>query len=278
MNGETFWGRLVRYRSGRVGLVLVGIILLGAVAGPMLSPYDPETQDLELLESPPSLAHPAGTDLLGRDLFTRLFYGARVSVGVGLMAALIAAGVGIFVGLAAGLAGGAVDWILMRTVDVLLAFPRLVVVLLAVGFSTPSLGLTVVVLGLLSWMEVARIVRGEVLVVREALYVKSAIALGLSRGEIATRYVLPNVISPVIVSTALLVGTVILVEATLSFLGLGVQPPHASWGTILNQGRIDPVGSWWISTFAGLLIVMTVVGVNLLADGLREATDPRRSR
>jgi len=150
-----------------------------------------------------------------------------------------------------------------------------VVVLLAVGFGSPSLWLTLIVLGLLSWMEVARIVRAEVIVIREMLYIKAATSLGLKRRRIIMGYIVPNVMGPVIVSTTLLVGTMILVEATLSFLGLGVQPPHASWGTILNQGSIDPVGSWWISTFGGLMVVVTVIGFNLLGDGLRDLLDPK---
>lgn len=164
----------------------------------------------------------------------------------------------------------------MRGVDILLGFPKLFIVLLAVGLGTPSIWLTVAVLGALSWMEVARIVRGEVILVREMNYVKAATALGLRSSAIIFRYILPNVISTIIVSTTLLIGTMILVEATLSFLGLGVQPPDASWGTIMNQGRADPLGAWWISTFAGLSMIITLIGFNLLGDGLRDILDPRR--
>lgn len=269
-----FLQRLFRNRSAAIGAVIVGVISLSALAAPVLSPYDPTAQDLTILSQPPSISHPAGTDLYGRDLLTRLMYGARVSLGIGLAAALIATAVGVFVGTVAGFFRGWIDWLLMRIVDVLMGFPRLVVVLLVVGFGSPSIWLVLVVLGLLSWMEVARIVRGEVVVIREMLYVKAATALGLTRKRIIMRYLVPNVMGPVIVSITLLVGTVILVEATLSFLGLGIQPPHASWGTILNQGRIDPVGSWWISTFGGIAVVATVTGFNLLGDGLRDLYDP----
>ncbi len=269
-----FIKRLFKNRSAVVGAVIVLIIFFSALGAPILAPYDANAQNLTMSSQPPSTAHLLGTDVYGRDLLSRLIYGARVSLGIGLSAAFIAASVGVFVGVFAGFMGGWVDWLLMRIVDVLMGFPRLVVMLLAVGFGTPSIWLTLSVLGLLAWMEVARIVRGEVIVIREMLYLKAAQALGLKRSRIITGYILPNVIGSVIVSTTLLIGTMILVEASLSFLGLGVQPPNASWGTILNQGRVDPVGAWWISAFSGLMVVVTVIGFNLLGDGLRDLLDP----
>jgi len=249
------------------------MISLGA---PLLSPFDPSAQNLAISVRPPSFSHLLGTDLFGRDLLSRLIYGARVSMGIGISAAFIAVFLGTLVGLTTGFLKGWTDKILMRGVDILLGFPKLFIVLLAVGLGTPSIWLTVAVLGALSWMEVARIVRGEVILVREMNYVKAATARGLRSSAIILRYILPNVISTIIVSTTLLIGTMILVEATLSFLGLGVQPPDASWGTIMNQGRADPLGAWWISTFAGLSIIITLIGFNLLGDGLRDILDPRR--
>lgn len=249
------------------------MISLGA---PLFSPFDPSAQNLDISVRPPSFSHLLGTDLFGRDLLSRLIYGARVSMGIGISAAFIAVFLGTLVGLTTGFLKGWTDKILMRGVDILLGFPKLFIVLLAVGLGTPSIWLTVAVLGALSWMEVARIVRGEVILVREMNYVKAATALGLKSSAIILRYILPNVISTIIVSTTLLIGTMILVEATLSFLGLGVQPPDASWGTIMNQGRADPLGAWWISTFAGLSIIITLIGFNLLGDGLRDILDPRR--
>ena len=264
-----------RHRTARAGLVIVIAVSTCALAAQWLAPQDPNAQDLTMLSSPPSLAHPLGTDIYGRDLLSRLLYGARVSLAIGLTAAAIAVVLGTAVGVVAGLLGGRVDWALMRLVDVLLGFPRLFVVLLVVGFGSPSIWLTLIVLGMLSWMGVARVIRGEVVVIREMLYLKASIAIGLSRWRVITGYVLPNVAGPVIVSSALLIGSMILVEAALGFLGLGVQAPESSWGTILNQGRVDPVGAWWISTFAGFAVVITVVGFNLLGDGLRDAFDPR---
>ena len=266
---------LMRDRSTRIGLIIVAIFSLSALGASFLAPFSPYDHDLTMTLKPPSILHPLGTDLYGRDLLSRLIYGARVSLGISLSAAAIAVAFGTSIGLAAGFLGGWTDQVLMRLVDVFLGFPRLFAVLLAVGFGSPSIWLTVAVLGLLSWMEVARIVRGEVLVIKEMLYLKSAIALGLGRFRIMIGYILPNVIGPVVVSTTLLIGTMILVEASLSFLGLGVQPPQASWGNILNQGRLNPVEAWWISTFAGIAIVVLVVGFNLLGDGLRDLLDPK---
>jgi len=263
--------------SGRIGLVVVGAFSIISLGAPLFSPFDPSAQNLSMTVRPPSFSHLLGTDLFGRDLLSRLIYGARVSMGIGISAALIAVLFGTLVGLTTGFLKGWTDKILMRSVDILLGFPKLFIVLLAVGLGTPSVWLTVAVLGALSWMEVARIVRGEVILVREMNYVKAATALGLKSSAIIFRYILPNIISAVIVSTTLLIGTMILVEATLSFLGLGVQPPDASWGTIMNQGRVDPLGAWWISTFAGLSIIISLIGFNLLGDGLRDVLDPRRS-
>lgn len=264
-------------RSARVGVLIVSIISLGALLAPFLSPHDPTLQNLKLLSQPPSLSHLLGTDLYGRDLLSRILWGARVSLGIGLIATIIAVGIGTAVGTVAGYAGGWIDQLLMRFVDVLLGFPRLFVILLAIGFGSSSSWMTVTILGLLSWMEVARVVRGEVIVIREMLYVKSAIALGMHRRKIIVNYIFPNIMGPVIVFVTLLISTMILVESSLSFLGLGVQPPNASWGTILRQGRFDPFNTWWISTFAGMAVVLTVVGFNLLGDSLRDVLDPRRS-
>ena len=267
--------KLWRDKSARIGMLIIAVITLSALAAPLLTPYEPNTQDLGIAAQAPSLGHPLGTDLYGRDLLTRLIYGARVSLGIGLCATLLAVLIGTAIGLISGYSGGWVDNILMRIVDVLLGFPRLFVILLAVGLSTPSVKIIILILGALSWMEIARIVRGEVIVIREMLYVKSAVALGISKRKILLEYILPNTTDVITVYATLLIGTTIIVEASLSFLGLGVQPPDASWGTIINQGRIDPVNAWWISTFAGLAIVITVIGINLLGDSLRSLLNPR---
>lgn len=269
--------KLWHNKSARIGLIIVAIVTTCAIFAPVLAPRNPFAQDLTKILKPPSFSCPLGTDFYGRDLLSRLIYGTRVSLGISVIATAIAVIIGTIIGLSVGFLGKWTDRILMRLVDVLLGFPRLFIVLLAVGLGYPSIWLTVIVLALFSWMKIARIVRGEVIIVKEMLYVKSAIALGLNRRRILSGYILPNIIGPIIVSSTLLIGTVLLVEASLSFLGLGAQPPTASWGTILNQGRIDLIGGWWVSTFAGIAIVITVVGFNLLGDGLRNIIDPKSS-
>ena len=261
--------------SGRIGMILVALFLLLALGAPLLSPYDPVKQNLILRSSSPSFSHLLGTDLFGRDILSRLLYGARVSIGIGLGSAFLAVSLGSAVGLAAGFLRGRTDTVLMQIVDLLLGFPKFFILLLVVGLGSPSIWLTAGVLGALSWMELARVVRGEVILIREMNYVKAATALGLSPMNIALRYVLPNVSGSIIVSATLLIGTMILVEASLSYLGFGVQPPDASWGTIMNQGRIDPIGTWWISVSAGLAIILSLIGFNLLGDSLRDVLDPR---
>ncbi len=272
---EIYLSKLWHDRSSRIGLIIVCIVCTCAVFAPILAPQDPFSQNLSKILHPPSIHNLLGTDFYGRDLLSRLIYGTRISLTVSIIATAIAVFIGILTGLVVGFIGKWLDQIIMRIVDVLLGFPKLFILLLAVGFGRPSIWLTVFVLSLFSWMEIARIVRGEVLVVKEMLYVKSAIALGLSKKRILMRHIFPNVIGPIIVSSTLLIGTMILIETSLSFLGLGVQPPNASWGTILNQGRIDLFGGWWISTFTGIVIVITVVGFNLLGDGLRNLFDPK---
>ncbi len=267
--------KLWRDKSARIGMLIVAVVAISALAAPLLTPYEPNTQDLDNAAQAPSFSHPMGTDLYGRDLLTRIIYGARVSLGIGLCATLLAVLIGTAVGLISGYSGGWIDSILMRIVDVLLGFPRLFVILLAIGLSTPSVKIIILILGALSWMEIARIVRGEVIVIREMLYVKSAVALGVGKRKLLLEYILPGAADAITVYATLLIGTTIIVEASLSFLGLGVQPPDASWGTIINQGRIDPINAWWISTFAGLAIVITVIGINLLGDSLRSLLNPR---
>jgi len=238
-------------------------------------PQDPYAQNLEEISQPPSLAHPFGTDFFGRDLFSRILYGGRLSLTIGIVVTFFAVVIGTIIGMVSGYFGGWPDAALMRFVDVMLGFPRLFILLTVIGFTRPSFGLMLAVLSLFSWMEVARIVRAEVLTVRERLYVKSAVALGLSRRRVLFRYIFPNILSPIIVSATLMVGSVIVIESGLSFIGMGVQPPDASWGTILNQGFQDLAGAWWITLFSGLAIVVTVIGFNLVGDGLRNILDSK---
>jgi len=278
--GESPWAlagrRFRRHRQAMLGLGLLVVLTLATLLTPILAPYDPDAVNLaagRLLG--PSGAHWMGTDELGRDILSRVLYGARISLAIGFLAVAIAITLGTAVGAVAGYAGGRVDAVLMRFVDLFLSFPRLVLLITVVAVFQPSIPLIVIVLGLTGWMGVSRLVRGQVLSVREREYVQAAQALGYRPSRVLGRHVLPNVLTPVIVAATLGIGNAILAEAALSYLGLGVQPPTASWGNIIQSGGDRIVDAWWITTFPGLAIVLTVMSFNLVGDGLRDAFDPR---
>lgn len=277
--GPVDWEAFARHRQASVGLVLLVALILGALLTPYLAPYDPNVQHAVVATRfhPPSAAHLLGTDRFGRDVFSRVLYGARISLSIGFVAVAIAVTLGTLVGAGAGMAGGALDAVSMRGVDLLLSFPRLVLLIALVALFSPSIALVTLVLGLTGWMGMARIVRGEVLSIREEEYVQAARALGFGRWRILLRHVLPNAMTPVIVFATLAVGNTILAEAALSFLGLGVQPPTASWGGMVAYGRDVMLKAWWIAAFPGLAIVLTVMSFNLVGDGLRDALDPRHA-
>jgi peptide/nickel transport system permease protein len=248
------------------------------VLAPVLAPFPPNTPlDIVALKSQsPSLAHPFGTDPVSRDVLSRVLYGSRVSLSVAVLAMLMAATVGTVYGGVAGYAGGIVDELMMRITDAFLSMPRILLLLIVVAlWNRLSLGALILVLGLTGWFGMSRIVRAEVLALREREWVVAARALGASAPRILFRHVFPNATSPIIVATALGVGNVILLEAGLSFLGLGVQPPRASWGNIMLDGADQIRALWWLSVFPGLAIVTTVMAINAVADGLRNAADPR---
>lgn len=268
-----FW----RERSAVAGLALVALIVGCALVGPLLDSASPVTIDHALLGNPlpPSWPHPLGTDLLGRDELVRAFYGARISLTVGVTAMLVAIAVGTLYGAIAGAAGGALDGVMMRIVDALLAFPSFFLII-TVEALTDRFALTVIVLiiGLLSWMTVARLVRGEVLSLRERDFVEAARALGASPARIVLRHLIPNALAPVMVAATLAIGDNILVEAGLSFLGLGVQPPTPSWGNMLQDALTpDARDAPWLIATPGLLIVLTLLGFSLLGDGVKVAFD-----
>ena len=268
--------RFRRHHQSVLGLALLAALTVVTLLTPVLAPFDPDTLNLatgRLLA--PSAAHWMGTDELGRDLLSRVLYGARISLTIGFLAVLIAITLGTAIGAVAGYAGGWTDTILMRTVDLFLSFPRIVLLITVVAVFEPSIALIVVVLGLTGWMGVSRLVRGQVLSVREREYVQAAHALGYGPGRVLGRHILPNVLTPVIVAATLGIGNAILAEAALSYLGLGVQPPTASWGNIIQSGGDRIIDAWWIATFPGLAIVLTVMSFNLVGDGLRDALDPR---
>lgn len=258
--------------------------VLAAILAPLLAPHPPDTGSLMRRLQPPAWleggdwAHPFGCDALGRDLLSRLIYGARVSIVVGVAVALIAAAIGTVLGLLAGFLGGIVDMAISRIVDVLLAFPLLIFAIGLMGTMGPGLGNIVLALALKEWVITCRLVRGQTLDVREKEYVEAAVAVGLSPRRIMLREILPNILSPVVVVATLRMATIIIVEASLSFLGIGVQPPTAAWGTMIADGRVFMLDAWWVSTFAGIAIFLLVLAANLAGQGLRDAFDPRLTR
>jgi len=272
---ETFWSRLRRNRMAVAGLVLVMGLFAVALLAPWLAPYDPNFIDLKQVLMPPSPAHLLGTDTLGRDVLSRVIFGARISLLVGFVAVGIATLIGVLVGALAGYYGGAMDALLMRLVDLMLCFPTLFLILAVIAVLGPSIWNIMVVIGVTGWMGVARLVRAEFLSLREREFVMAARALGASDARLIWRHLLPNALTPVMVSATLGVAGAILTESALSFLGLGVQPPTPSWGNILTMGKDNIEIAWWLSVFPGLAILVTVMSYNLLGEGIREAVDPR---
>ncbi|MBU1275986.1 MAG: ABC transporter permease [Proteobacteria bacterium] len=262
-------------RLALVGLVVVLGLLVVALGAPWLTPHDPNAIDVEAILLPPSLSHPFGTDELGRDVFSRMIMGSRVSLEVGLISAGLATLIGVVLGALAGYYGGWVESTVMRFTDMMLCFPTFFLILAVIALLEPSILNIMAVIGLTSWMGVARLVRAEFLSLKEREYVVAAKSLGAGDLRIIFRHILPNAMAPVLVAATLGVAGAILVESGLSFLGLGVQPPEASWGNILNQGKANIEIAWWLSLFPGLAILVTVLGYNLLGEGIRDALDPR---
>ena len=262
---------------GRRSLLSAAIIVLIALLAPFLAPYDPLAIDVEHVLEPPSFRHPLGTDLLGRDLLSRMIYGTRVSLEVGLVAVGISLGVGTILGALAGYYGGWVDTIISRLIDIMLCFPSIFLILAVIAYLEPSILNIMIVIGLTSWMGVARLVRAEFLSLREREFVLSAKLAGASDLRIIFHHLLPNALPPILVAATLGVGNAILIESALSFLGLGVQPPTPSWGNLLTEGKSCLEVAWWLSVFPGLAILFTVLTFNLLGETLQEVTNPRKS-
>jgi peptide/nickel transport system permease protein len=269
-------GALLRLGSVRVGLVIVVLFLVATILAPVISPYDPTDQDLSSALSPPSVAHIFGADQYGRDVFSRVLYGTRDALLAIVVADGIALGAGGLMGLVAGFAGGVVDAVIMRVVDVLLAFPYLLLALIIVAALGPSLTNALIAIGIVYTPQYARMMRGQVLAVRSADYVRAAWALGSSRLRLMLRHVLPNCFTPVLVLATLQAGSVVVETAGLAFLGLGAQPPAADWGAMLADGHDYFLSAWWIATFPGLAIFVVVLGFNLIGDALQDYADPRR--
>ncbi len=275
--GRRFTRRFFKHKLALTGLVVLLLLALAAILAPVITHGAPDTQDFTIIGTPtaPSQAHLMGTDELGRDSLTRVLYGARVSLTVGLVSALIATFLGTLIGALSGYYGGALDTFLMRLTDVVLSIPLLPLVILLSGLLRPSVTLLVCIIGGLGWMGTARLVRGQFLSLREREYVEASRALGGSANRVMFRHILPNAIGPIVVSTTLAVGSAIMLESALSFLGLGVQPPTPTWGNLLNNASQWLQGAPWLAVFPGVMILITVLSVNFLGDGLRDALDPR---
>jgi peptide/nickel transport system permease protein len=271
--------RLLSDSRARVAGVTLLLVIGVALLAPLLAPYDPNAQlDITRLHSrPPSWAHPLGTDPYSRDVLSRLIWGARVSLSIAFSAVLLSVSIGILLGALAGYAGGVVDAVLMRLVDAALSIPRLLLLIavLALWGDVGVVPLTLLIAGI-SWFSVSRLVRAETLAIRDQEFVVAARALGASPARVLLRHVLPNVAGPGLVSATLSVGSIVLLEAGLSFLGIGVRPPNPSWGSIIQDGAERVSDLWWLTFFPGLAILVTVFACNALGDALRDALDPRQ--
>lgn len=261
-----------------IGFAIIASIMLLALVAPFIAPYDPDAIDVKAILLSPSTSHIMGTDGLGRDVFSRMLYGARISLMVGFVAVGIATAIGIVLGAIAGFYRGWVDTVIMRIVDVMLSIPSFFLILAVIAFLSPSIWNIMIVIGLTSWMGVTRLVRAEFLSLRNREFVLAAQVLGAKDARLIFTHLLPNSLTPIIVSSILGIASAVLLESGLSFLGMGVQAPQASWGNILTDGKEYIQFAWWLSLFPGLAILLTVLGYNLLGDGLRDAYNPRSNQ
>ncbi|MGB9712666.1 MAG: ABC transporter permease [Dissulfurimicrobium sp.] len=272
------WASFFRNPLAVAGLLIIGCLAVTAVFSSVISPYDPQAIDTWHILEPPSRAHLLGTDTLGRDCLSRLIYGARISLVVGIVAVGLSTLIGVALGALSGYYGGLIDVVIMRLVDIMLCFPAIFLIMAVIAFLEPSIFNIMAVIGLTGWMGVARLVRAEFLSLKERDFVLAARLSGASDMRIVFSHILPNAIAPILVSATLGIGGAILTESALSFLGIGVQPPTPSWGNMLAEGKDNLDVAWWLSVFPGLAILITVLGFNLLGEGLRDALDPRMRR
>ncbi len=278
---ESLWTkarkRFFRHKLAMFGLITLFVLIFVSVAAPLLTPYSPIAIDLRAIRKPPSAEHWLGTDGTGRDVLTRIFYAGRISLSVGLVSVSISMLIGIIIGSIAGYKGGKVDMSLMRLTDMFMTFPSLVIIITVAAAMGPSVYNAMIVIGLLTWPSIARLVRGQFLTLREQQFVRAARSIGVSDFEIVFKHVFPNTISSIVVAVTFGVATAILLEASLSFLGLGVQAPTPSWGNMLRDAQSLNIleGMPWIWLPPGLMIALAVLGINFIGDGLRDALDPR---
>ena len=270
-----FIERFMRNPLAIAGSAVILVLFAAAVLAPLVAGYNPNQIDTTNILAPPSTAHFLGTDELGRDVWARMLYGSRISLLVGFVAAGISTVIGVVVGALSGYYGGWIDKLLMRFVDIMLCFPTIFLILAVIAIMEPSIWNIMIVIGLTSWMGVARLVRAEFLTLKERDFVMASRAVGARDMRIVFRHILPNAMAPVLVSAVLGVGGAILIESSLSFLGLGIQPPKPSWGNMLTSGKDNIEIAWWLSMFPGLAILVTILGYNLLGEGLQDALNPR---
>ena len=272
------WHRLAKNKLAIAGALILLVLALASFAGPLFLQQSYETQNLQLGATPPSAQHWLGTDTLGRDLLVRLLYGGRVSIAVGLCATAVALTIGVIYGTVAGFVGGKTDAVMMRIVDIIFALPFTVFVILLMVFFGRKFVLLFAAIGAVQWLTMARIVRGQVRSLRRMEFIEAAEALGLSTPRIIFRHMIPNALGPIIVYATLTVPSVMLLEAFLSFLGLGVQPPMSSWGVMIKEGADNMEEFTWMLLFPGAALALTLFSLNFLGDGLRDALDPRASK
>lgn len=268
------WLRFKRSKLAVFGSILVLSLLITAVFAPLIAPQGPNDQDTGSRLEGPSAEHVLGTDRLGRDVFSRIVHGSRIALKIGVLIVAVSGSIGVTLGLIAGVSGGWIDEIIMRLVDTFLSFPILVLALAIAAALEPSINSVIIAVGLLSWTRFARITRGEILSLKEEQFIESAEAIGESKFSLMIRYMLPNALPSIVVVATLQMPSALLYSASLSFLGVGAQPPSPAWGLIVSEGRNLLTIAPWISTFSGLAIMLTVMGFNFLGDGLRDALDP----
>ncbi len=266
---------LFKNKIALAGFIFIAMILIFAIFAPFIANHDPSAIDVGSVLAPPSKAHIFGTDTLGRDIFSRIVYGSRISLSIGFIAVGIAVLIGIFLGSIAGYYGGKIDSAIMRFVDIMLCFPTFFLILAVIAILEPSIFNIMAVIGLTSWMGVARLIRAEILTLKERDFIAASKVMGAPDAWVILKHLIPNAIGPVLVSATLGIGGAILVESALSFLGIGVQPPTPSWGNILMDGKSTLGVAWWLVIFPGVFISLTVLAYNLLGEGLRDILEPR---
>ncbi len=270
--------KLLNHKTGLISLCIITILTILAIFAPYIAPYDPFGINVNEILQPPSLKHLLGTDLLGRDVFSRMIYASRISLEVSIVAVGISVSIGVFLGALAGYFGGIVDQIICRFIDIMLCFPTIFLILAVIAYLEPSILTIMVVIGFTSWMGVARLVRAEILSLKERDFILAAKLYGAGTLRIIFKHLFPNALAPVLVSASLGMGQAILIESALSFLGIGVQPPIPSWGNILIEGKETLEVAWWLSVFPGLAILITVLAFTLLGEALQEVLNPKKEK